>query len=135
MPKLCAGQLIAMITALAVFSYAMPQPAAAQSHVVDLSELHQQLNQSHQARANDIADIEQVLSLPAAREALAKTRINMDQVRVAIAELNDAELSRLADRARAIEKDVEGGIIVGLLALIGLVVVILVVLAVVRDDE
>jgi len=41
----------------------------------------------------------------------------------------------LADRAREAEQDVEGGFIVGLLALIGLVVVILVVLAVVNDDD
>jgi len=47
--------------------------------------------------------------------------------------LNDEELSRLADRARAVEQDVQGGLIVGLLALIGLIVVILVVVIVVTN--
>jgi hypothetical protein len=49
--------------------------------------------------------------------------------------LDDAELSRLAARARAVEQDVEGGIIVGLLALIGLVVVVIVVLTVIRAND
>ena len=42
---------------------------------------------------------------------------------------------RLADRARASEKDVEGGLIVGILALIGLVVVIIIVASLVAQAE
>jgi hypothetical protein len=45
--------------------------------------------------------------------------------------LSDDELARLADRARASEKDVQGGLIVGILALIGLIVVIIIVVAIV----
>jgi len=76
-----------------------------------------------------------VLSLPAAQEALAKSHLTTARVTTAIAELDDAELAELADRARDAEQDVEGGIIVGLLALIGLVVVVLVGLSIVNDDE
>jgi len=137
MPKLCVQQLLALIMALAVFSHvAMPRPAsAAEAHVLTLSELQQDLHQQQQTRAKNLEDIERVLSLPSAQEVLAKTHLNMARVTAAIAELDDAELTRLADRARAAEQDVEGGIIVGLLALIGLIVVIVVVLSVVRNND
>jgi hypothetical protein len=51
-------------------------------------------------------------------------------MRQAVATLNDSELARLSDRARASEKDVQGGLIVGILALIGLIVVIIIGVAV-----
>ena len=72
-------------------------------------------------------------SLSAAQDALAKAHLSTAQVKTAIASLDDQELSRLAQQARAAEQDVQGGLIVGFLALIGLIVVIIVVLAVVRD--
>jgi len=134
-PKLCVQQYLALITALAVFTYVMPQPAVAETHVVGLSELHQDLNQSHEARAKDLADIERVLSLHAAQNALSSAHLDMPRVESAIASLNDAELSRLAVRARAVEQDVQGGVIVGLLALIGLIVVVIVVISVVKAND
>ena len=135
MPKLCVQQLLALITAFAVFANIMPRPAAAASHVVDLSELQQAVNHSHGQRSQHLADIGRVLQLPAARDALAKAHLEMPRVEAAIASLNDAELSRLAERARAVEQEVQGGIIVGLLALIGLVVVVIVVLSVIKNNE
>lgn len=135
MRKLCVQQLLALITAIAVFGYVMPRPAAAASHVVDLSELQQDLNQSHKQRSQHLADIGRVLDLPAAQDALAKAHIEMPRVEAAIASLNDAELARLAERARAVEQEVQGGLIVGLLALIGLIVVVIVVLSVIKDNE
>jgi hypothetical protein len=135
MPKLRVQQLLALSTSLAVFTYVMPRPAAAGTHLVGLSELRQDLNRAHGKRAQDLADIERVLALPAAQDALAKSHLDMPRVESAIASLDDAELSRLAARARAVEQDVEGGIIVGLLALIGLVVVVIVVLTVIRAND
>ena len=130
--KLCPQQSLALITAMTLFSYTVlpHQAAAADHHVVSLAELQQQFSSSGTARAKNLGDIERVLSLPAAQEALAKARVNTTSVKAAIAELNDHELSRLAERARAAEQDVQGGIIVGLLALIGLVVVIIIVVSV-----
>ena len=49
----------------------------------------------------------------------------------AIAQLSDDELARLATKARSAEQDVQGGLIVGLLALIGLIVVIIIVVSLV----
>lgn len=133
--KFSLQQLLATTTALAVFSYTIlpHRAAAAEAHVVSLTELQQDLSSSHQTRAKNLGDIERVLSLPAAQDALAKTHLNLARVKTAIAELDDQELSRLADRARAAEQDVQGGLIVGILALIGLIVVIIIVVAVVSD--
>jgi CHASE3 domain sensor protein len=108
-----------------------PPPVLAEGHVVPLAELQGKLNSQTQTRSQNITDIGRVLSLPAAQEAMQKAKINVEQARNAIAQLNDAELSRLADRARAAEADVQGGLIVGLLALIGLIVVIIIVVSIV----
>ena len=80
-----------------------------------------------------MADIERVLSYPAAAQELAKYNVRPEQVHQAVATLTDTELARLADRARTSEADVEGGLIVGILALIGLIVVIIVVVALVAE--
>lgn len=128
-------QSIAMTTALAVFSMtSMPQAMAAESHVVPLAELQQSAQASQASRAQNLKDLERVLSLPQSQEALNKAKVNPNHVRVAIASLSDQELDRLAQKARTAEQEVEGGIIVGLLALIGLVVVILIVVAVLNND-
>lgn len=105
--------------------------ASAQDHVVPITELHRELRSAADARAGNQADIERVLSLPAAQDALRKVSVNQDQVRKAVSTLSDEELARLAVRARAAEQDVQGGLIVGILALIGLIVIIIIVLAIV----
>jgi hypothetical protein len=130
-------QQLAVITALSIFTYmAAPRPLmASETHVVSPSEMQRDLKRLQDTRARNLADIERVLSLPAAQEELAKAHLTTARVTTAIAELDDTELARLAERAREAERDVEGGIIVGLLALIGLVVVILIVLSVVNDEE
>jgi len=129
-------QSIAMTTAMAVFSYTSTAPAgmAAEPHIVPLAELQQAAQASMTARAQNLKDVERVFSLPQAQEALNKSKVSPAQVRLAISSLSDQELDQLAQKARTAEQEVEGGFIVGLLALIGLVVVILIVLAVMNDD-
>ncbi len=106
-------------------------PAFGQEHVVPLNELHQKVRSTQEERAKNIEDIQRVLSYPAAAEALQKANVNQEQMRQAVATLSDQELARLSDRARAAEKDVQGGFIVGILALIGLIVVVIVVVVLV----
>ena len=125
---------LALTTTLAVsFASLAPPCANAQEHVVPLAELRRDTGSAASARQRNLDDFNRVMSLPAAQEALRRASLNGQQVSAAVATLNDAELSRLADRARAAEKEVQGGIIVGLLALIGLVVVIIIVVAVVAN--
>ncbi|MBI4909267.1 MAG: hypothetical protein HY820_36945 [Acidobacteria bacterium] len=111
------------------------QDRLTQDHVVPLKAIQKQLESRSEARTTNLADIERVLSLPAAQDMLRKSKLGMEQVKPAIAMLSEDELSRLATQARLVEKDVEGGILIGILALIGLVVVILIVVAVVNDNK
>lgn len=108
------------------------EQAIAQEHVVPLAELQGKVRSAAGERAKNSADIERVLSYPAAMDALKRANVNQEQMRTAVATLSDAELARLADQARASEKDVQGGLIVGILALIGLIVVIIIVVAIVK---
>ncbi len=116
-----------------VFGVFSAQAATTPEHILPMKELQGQLQSVTTERAKNIEDIQRVLSYPAAAAALAKSKVSPDQMRAAVATLDDSELARLSDRARASEKDVEGGIIVGILALIGLIVVILIVVAVVAE--
>jgi hypothetical protein len=116
-----------------VLGMALLWPALAKAdddHVVGLHELHDQARSASAERTKNIADIERVLAYPAAAAALQKENVNQEQVHRAVATLDDAELARLAKQARASEADVKGGLIVGILALIGLIVVIIIVVAV-----
>lgn len=123
---------MAMLASFAVFmAFALPRQVRAQDHVVTLDEVHQKVRSASEQRATNIADIERVLSYPAAAEALKKSGVNEEQMHRAVATLSNAELARLADQARASEKDVQGGLIVGILALIGLVVVVIIVVTLV----
>lgn len=104
--------------------------APAQEHIAPLPTVRQDLRKAASQRATDLADIERVLALPQAKQELAKARVNPDSAMKAISLLNDEELSRLALRARTAEQDVEGGFLIGLLALIGAITVIVIVVAV-----
>ncbi len=91
---------LAIWTAFAVLvMFLDPRCATAQDHVVPLSQLQKDMRSTLDARAKNLADIERVFALPAAQEALTKSHVNQDQMRKAVAQLSDEELSRLADRA------------------------------------
>lgn len=124
---------LAVLTALSVLTLTIPTSAAAQEHLVPLSELHTRIQASAKARAADLADIDRVLSRPEAQEAMQKAKINATAARQAVATLDDQELSKLAAQARQVDQDVQGGRGAGLLALIGLIVVIIIVIALVRN--
>lgn len=126
-------QICSVFTAVLVLTMTVPSSQAADDHVVPLKEIEKQVRLSAERRTTNMADIERVLSYPAAKQELAKYNVTPGQVHQAMATLSDAELNRLADRARASENDVQGGLIVGILALIGLIVVIIIVVALVAD--
>lgn len=117
--------LAALTTAAMLMTFAAPTTAYSQEHVVPLSELYGKLQARSEARAKNLEDINRVISHPVVQDTLRKANINQEQAQRAIAQLNDEELSRLADRARAVEQDVEGGQVVLILALIGIAAVII----------
>lgn len=117
--------------AFVMFIVLSAQEARAHEHILSLDQLQGDLRSAANQRAKNLEDLQRVLSYPAAAAALSKSHVGQEQMRSAVATLTDTELARLADRARASEKDVEGGIVIGLLALIGLIVVIVIVLSLV----
>lgn len=114
----------AILTAFVMSILSIPGAAQANAHVVSPSELHHELQEKAGQRQANLDGINRLLSAEATQKALAKVGLEASQVESAVAQLNDEELSRLAERARAAEEDLEGGIIITLLALIGLIVVI-----------
>ena len=105
--------------------------APAQEHITPLSTVRQDLRRATTERATNLADIERLLARPEARQELAKARVSPETAQKAISLLNDEELARLAARARTAEQDVQGGLLIGLLAIIGAITVIIIVAALV----
>ena len=122
------AKLMALTTTWAMFI--APTMTYAQDHVVPLAEVERAMRSKSEARARSIEDIDRVMSLPVAVKELQRVNVTQSQVHAAVSKLNDEELARLAQRARGAEQEVQGGIIVGLLALIGLIVVIVIILGV-----
>jgi hypothetical protein len=104
--------------------------ALAQEHITPLAAVREDLRRTASQRTSNLGDIERVLALPEAQRQLAKARVSSDQALKAVSLLNDEEVARLAARARSAEEDVQGGFIIGLLALIGAITVIIIVVAV-----
>jgi hypothetical protein len=133
--KASVQQILSTTMILVVFTVLGMPRAAAYEHIVPLTELRGQIENASKERVKNMEDIQRVLSYPAAAAALQKSNVNPGQMRAAVATLSNEELARLAERARASEKDVEGGLIVGILALIGLIVVIIIVVSVVAKAD
>ncbi len=120
-------QVLAAVLAIMGASVSRAQP---QDHVLPLPAVRQELSHAASQRATDLADIQRLLARPEAQQELAKARITPGQAQKAISVMSDQELARLAARARSADQDVQGGFIVGLLAIIGAITVIVIVLAV-----
>jgi hypothetical protein len=134
--NILSRQCLSILTSFTVSVFTVAGGSAfAEEHLVPLSELHGKLHSAADARQKNVGDIERVLSYPAATSALAKYHVSREQMRTAVATLSDAELAHFADRARASEQDVQGGFIIGILALIGLVVVIIIVVEFVAENR
>src|SRR4051812_3397502 len=110
--KVSKGLLSVLLSAAVLYMTLVPPPAFAEDHIVSLDELHKNVRSASEQRSQNIADIERVLSYPAATKALERSNVNPQQMKAAVATLSDAELARMADRARTSEKDVQGGFIV-----------------------
>jgi hypothetical protein len=120
-------QLLALLATLSIAAVTTEPVRAdpADDHVVALSDLHRDLGAAASERTKNLADIARTLSLPATQAQLSKANVRSDQLKTAISRLDDKELARLADRARAANDDVEAGVPFEAWFLAGLAVVIL----------
>ena len=84
--------------------------AAAESHVVPLTELHQAaVVASTEARGANLARVEHFFSSDVAQASLRAAKIDGDQVMKALPLLSDEELARLAARTDRLQTDFAAG--------------------------
>jgi len=92
-------------------AFAVPQHLTAQAtdHLVSPNELQQAVQDSTQARQQNIDTLRDFFSSPNAHKALEQARIDPVQVRNAVAGLNDQELAQLAARATKAQNEFAAG--------------------------
>lgn len=79
------------------------------THVVPLSELHASVVAAGQQRQKNLSRLERFFTGAPAEKALQTARLDGNQVRNAIATLDDQELARLAARAEKAKSDFAAG--------------------------
>lgn len=112
---------------------APPQGALAQDHVVPPSDLQKDVSAVSATRQKNLAQVEGLLSSPAAQQAMKSAHIDPQQVKNAIPQMSDDELAQLSARSEKAQKDFAGGRISDrdlLIILVGIAALILIIVAV-----
>lgn len=112
--------------------FALPQNLVAETatHVVSPSELQQAAVKASAARRQNLEQVQQFFSSEKADHALRSAHINPQQVKTAVATLDDAELTQLASRANKAQADFAAGtlsdrdLIIILVAIAALILII-----------
>ena len=121
-------RLVALVfLALAI---AIGAPAAESDHVVSPAELEQSLETAAETRNQDEADLQRLIESEQVQQVAENAGIDIEQVRVAVPQLDDETLAELAHRARELEEDVAGGFLGGILIILILVLLLAVLISV-----
>jgi hypothetical protein len=115
---------------LAVLFAAPVSLVAETAHVVSPSDLQQQAVAASQVRQQNVQKVRDFLSTPLATKAMQDAKIDAQQVKDAVASLDDQELSQLAARADKAQKDFAAGYLSTrdiVLIVLGVVVIILII--------
>ena len=129
-------QLIrAMAAAALVPLIAVPPSMFAQApeHVVSPSELQKATVDASQVRQRNLDTLNQFFSSEQAQKALKEARMDPQQVKTAVAGLNDEELAQLAARATKAQNDFKAGTMSDrdlLIILVAIAALILIIVAV-----
>lgn len=121
------------IATLLVALFIVPTDALAQSHVVSPADLQKEAVATSQVRQHNLDSIQHLLSTPAAEKALKSAKINTQQVKTAVATLNDQELAQLASRADKAQADFYAGNLSErdlILIILGIAILVLIIVAV-----
>jgi hypothetical protein len=114
--------------------FAVPPSLLAQTtHVVSPADLQRAALTATQARQQNLQNVKEFFSSGMAQKALMSAHMDPEQVKTAVSTLSDAELARLASRARKAQADFAAGtlsdrdliiIIVAIAALILIIVAV-----------
>jgi hypothetical protein len=120
-----------LASAMAVL-FAFPPHLFADTHLVTPAELQRELLNASQQRQHNQEAVQQLLSTDIGRKAVRSIHADQVQVTHAVANLSDAELARLAQRARQAQADFAAGALSKealLIIAVAVVVVIIIVVA------
>lgn len=125
--------VVAAVLAGAMVSMA-PASLSAADHIVPSETLTQRLEASSAQRAADEEVLQDLFQADSSRATLEAAGLDAEQVAAGVAALDDADLSRLAERARAFQQEVAAGAlnnqqITYILIALGTAVIILVIVA------
>jgi hypothetical protein len=110
----------------------VPQDAFAQNHVISPSQLQRDVASASAIRQHDINQVDQFLATPGARQALESQHIDYQQVSVAVPQLSNQDLARLAKMSLDAQQKFAAGTISNrdlLWILVAVAVIILIVVA------
>ena len=121
--------------AVLVTAFAVPHTLLAEScpHVVSVPDLQKAAADASQTRQKNLDTLNRFLFSTQAKEAMKTAHVNPQEVKRAVASLNDQELVQLASRANKTESNFAAGnltdhdllvILVGMLALILIIVAV-----------
>lgn len=125
-----ASRVVTAFVLAAVF--ALPQNLAAQAatHVVSSSDLQQAAVKASAVRQQNMEQVRQFFSSEKAEHALRSARMNPQQIKNAVATLDDSELTQLASRVNKAQADFAAGslsdrdLIIILVAIAALILII-----------
>jgi len=125
----------ALTTAVLVAAFSLPPTLVAQAsdHLVSPSALQQAAVDASRTRQQNLDTLREFLTSAKAEKALESAHINPQEVKKAVAGLNDEELAQFAARARKAQSDFAAGSMSNndlLLLLVLLAVIILIIVAV-----
>jgi hypothetical protein len=87
----------------------LPRTGAADDHVVKPADLQKALEDSARTRRDNLEALARVVSSETGARTLKTAGLDSHKVEQALALLGDSELAALAERARTVESDFEGG--------------------------
>lgn len=122
-----------LLIALLSLSVALPASLFAQDHVVSSADLRKDVQAVAAARQKSLAQLDDFFSTQQGQKALETAHVSYQQVRKAVASLDDADLARLSARAQSAQNDFAAGRITDrdlIWILVGVAVVILIIVAV-----
>ncbi len=111
----------------------VPVTMLAQDHVVSPADLQKEVMSASQARQHNIETVQQFLSTPTAERAMKSAQVNPQQVKTAVATLDNQELSQLAARADKAQMDFAAGSLSDrdlILIILGIAALVLIIVAV-----
>ena len=82
---------------------------SAQDHVVSTAELRQALQMASEKRHNDIKTVREFFGTDAVKKSLNVAHMDLQKIQTAVSVLNNDELSQLAGRVQAAQKEMVAG--------------------------